>query len=190
METLGSRQVYANPWMSVREDTVRRPDGSTAVHGVVETPHIAIVVPDDGDRLHLVEQYRHPVGARRWEFPSGSEDERLDGSAASLAARELREETGLVAGSLTLLGTLEVLPSMSALRCRVFVATDLTQGLPEREPAEQDMTSTWFSRADVEQMIRDGAITDARTVAAYALLLMGEGSRDAPSRWTPPTYGA
>lgn len=61
METLGSRQVYANPWMAVREDAVRRPDGSTGIYGVVDTPDIALVVPVDGDRLHLVEQYRYPV---------------------------------------------------------------------------------------------------------------------------------
>jgi len=176
MEALGSRQVYANPWMSVREDTVRRGDGSTGIHGVLDTPDIALVIPVDGDRLHLVEQYRHPVTGRRWEFPSGSKDPRLDADAAAVAARELREETGLVAGALTHLGTLEVLPSMSTLRCRVFVATDLTQEEPEREPAEGDMQSAWFSRADVAQMIADGTLTDAKSVAAYALLRLGEGS--------------
>ena len=101
METLGSRQVYANPWMTVREDEIRRPDGSTGSYGVVDTPDIALVIPVDGDRLHLVEQYRYPVAGRRWEFPSGTADQPGDEDAAVLAARELREETGLVAGSLT-----------------------------------------------------------------------------------------
>lgn len=95
METLGSRQVYANPWMTVREDAIRRPDGSTGIYGVVESPDIALLIPVDGDRLQLVEQYRHPVADRRWEFPSGTADQRLDVDAAALAARELREETGL-----------------------------------------------------------------------------------------------
>ncbi len=166
--------MYANPWMTVREDTVRRPDGSTGIYGVVDTPDIALIIPADGNRLHLVEQYRYPVAGRRWEFPSGSADQRLDVDAAALAARELREETGLVANSLTQLGTLDVSPSMFNQRCRAFLATDLTQLAPQRELDEQDMRSAWFTRADAERMISDGTITDAKSTAAYALLLMHE----------------
>ena len=173
METLGSTQVYANPWMAVREDAVRRPDGSTGIYGVVDSPDIALIIPADGDRLHLVEQYRYPVAGRRCrEFPSGSADRRLDVDSAALAARELREETGLVAGRLHPLGTLDISPSTFSQKCRVFLATDLTQGPPQREPEEQDMRSAWFTRAEVERMIGDGTITDAKSVAAYTLLLL------------------
>jgi 8-oxo-dGTP pyrophosphatase MutT (NUDIX family) len=172
METLGSRQVYANAWMTVREDTVCRPDGSTGIHGVVDAPDLALVIPAEDDRFQLVEQYRHPVAGRRWEFPSGSVGLSLDGDAAAPAARELREETGLEAGTLTPLGTLDITPSTFNQRCNVFLATDLTQGEPQREPGEQDMRSAWFARAYVERMISDGTITDSKSIAAYALLLL------------------
>jgi 8-oxo-dGDP phosphatase len=175
VETLGSRQVYAGPWMSVREDTVRLPDGSTGVYGVVEAADIALVVPVEGDRLHLVEQDRHPVAGRRWEFPSGSLDDRLDIDPEAAASRELREETGLEAGSVTSLGVLDITPSTFSQRCTVFLATDLTQGVPMRDPQEQDMRSAWVPRAEVERMITDGTITDSKTVAAYALLLVRAG---------------
>jgi len=158
VETLGSKQVYANPWMAVREDAIRRSDGSTGIYGVVDSPDIALIIPADGHRLHLVEQYRHPVAGRRWEFPSGSADQRLDVDAAALATRELREETGLLASRLTPLGTLDVAPGMFSQRCRVFLATDLTHGAPQRELEEQDMRSAWFTRADIERMINDGTI--------------------------------
>jgi 8-oxo-dGTP pyrophosphatase MutT (NUDIX family) len=160
--------------MTVREDTVLRSDGSTGFYGVVDTPDIALIIPSVGDRLHLVEQYRYPVAGRRWEFPSGTEDPRLDVDPAALAARELREETGLVASRLTPLGTLDVMPSMLNQRCRVFLATDLTQGAPQRELEEADMRSAWFTRACVERMIQDGVITDAKSIAAYGLLLLHE----------------
>jgi 8-oxo-dGTP pyrophosphatase MutT (NUDIX family) len=158
--------------MSVREDTVRRPDGSSGIYAVVDTPDIALVVPSDGDRLHLVEQYRYPVSGRRWEFPSGTADAALDSDAEALAHRELREETGLVARTLTSLGTLDVAPSMINHRCRVFLATDLVPGEPQRDPEEQDMRSAWFDRAEVQRMIADGRLTDAKSVAAFALLLV------------------
>ena len=73
---------------------------------------------------------------------------------------------------MTLLGTLDVAPSMFSQRCRVFLAADLTPGAPQRELEEQDMRSAWFSRAEVERMINDGTITDAKSTAAYTLLLL------------------
>jgi len=87
-------------------------------------------------------------------------------------ASELREEAGLLASRLTPLGTLDVAPGMSSQRCRVFLATDLTHGAAQRELEEQDMRSAWFTRADVEHMINDGTITDAKSTAAYTLLLL------------------
>lgn len=49
VETLSSKLVYTNRWMTVREDEIRRPDGSTGVYGVVDSPDIALIVPSDGD---------------------------------------------------------------------------------------------------------------------------------------------
>jgi 8-oxo-dGTP pyrophosphatase MutT (NUDIX family) len=178
VETLRSDQMYASPWLTVREDEVRRTDGSIGTYSVVESADIALVIPADGDRLHLVEQYRHPVGGRRWEFPSGSTEPRCDVDPEAVAARELREETGLVAARLTLLGTIEISPSTLDQRCRVFLATDLSQGLPQREPAEQDMRSAWFTRAQVERMIVEGGMTDAKSIAAYTLLQLNRPTTD------------
>ncbi|WP_033432872.1 NUDIX domain-containing protein [Saccharothrix syringae] len=174
METLGTREVYANPWMVVREDAIGRADGTTGIYGVVDKPHYALVIPMDGERLRLVEQYRYPLGMRRWEFPQGTAPDRADLPPAALAERELREETGLRAGRLVELGLLDVAPGMSSQRGRVFLATELTEGVHEREHEEQDMRSAWFQRAEFEAMIARGEITDAQSIAAYTLLLLHE----------------
>lgn len=174
METLGSREVYVNDWMRVREDAVRRRDGSDGIYGVVDKPDYALVIPLDGDRLQLVEQYRYPIGMRRWEFPQGTAPGRAAMAPGDLAARELREETGLTAASLTEIGLLDVAPGMSSQRGRVFLATGLTEGEHAREHEEQDMRTAWFSRAEFEQMSVRGELTDAQTLAAYALLLLHE----------------
>lgn len=130
METTDSKQVYGNPWFTVREDELRRADGWQGRYAVVEGRDIAVIIPVDGHRLQLVEQYRHPVGARRWEFPAGTLDEGED--VAAMAARELREETGLVAASLTHLGTFDSSPGTLTQRCSAYLATGLTEGDPER----------------------------------------------------------
>jgi 8-oxo-dGTP pyrophosphatase MutT (NUDIX family) len=172
MEALTTRQVYANAWMTVREDAVRRADGSDGVYGVVDKPDYALVMPWDGARFMLVEQYRYPLGLRRWEFPQGTAPDLADPDPLTLAARELREETGLHADHIEEIGLLDVAPGMSSQRGRVFLATGLTEGHPERELEEQDMRTAWFGRTELEKMIRTNEITDAQSVAAYALLLL------------------
>jgi 8-oxo-dGDP phosphatase len=142
----------------------------------VDTADIAVVVPKDGNRFHLVEQYRYPVGGRRWEFPSGSAEASDASDAVALARRELREETGLLAANLTLLGTLEVTPSMVAHRCTVFLATECSAGDPEREDAERDLRSSWFTAPEVDRMIREGQMVDAKSIAALALLRLRASS--------------
>lgn len=164
--------------MTVREDDVRRSDGSTGIYGVIDKPDYALVIAARGDEVHLVEQFRYPLGLRRWEFPQGTAPNRADSDPAELAARELREETGLRAGTMTLLGLLDVAPGMSSQRGRVFLATDLSNGRPERELEEQDMHSAWFTRPTVEEMITKGDITDAQSIAAYMLLLFHERTAD------------
>ncbi|WP_448418766.1 NUDIX domain-containing protein [Mycolicibacterium sp. XJ1819] len=158
--------------MTLREDQIRRPDGSDGIYSVVDKPPYALVIAQDGERYRLVEQYRYPIGLRRWEFPQGTAPDQAHLEPAELAERELREETGLRAAQLTRLGQLDVAPGMSSQRGWVFLATGITEGEHEREHEEQDMHSAWFDRADVEKMIRDGEITDAQTVAAWTLLML------------------
>jgi 8-oxo-dGDP phosphatase len=90
--------------MILREDDIRRPDGSLGIYSVVDKPAFALVMPYDGQRFLLVEQFRYPVGARRWEFPQGTAPDLAHTEPSELAERELREETGLRATSFETLG--------------------------------------------------------------------------------------
>jgi 8-oxo-dGTP pyrophosphatase MutT (NUDIX family) len=177
IQRVASREVYRNNWMTVREDEIRRPDGSAGIYGVIDKPAYALVIAQDGDRFRLVEQFRYPLGERRWEFPQGTAPDLADVPPADLAVRELREETGLRAGSMVPLGRLDVAAGMSSQRGWVFLATDITEGEPEREHEEQDMRSAWFTRADVEKMILADEITDAQSIAAWARLMLFERLR-------------
>lgn len=167
-----SRVVYGNRWMRVREDAIRRRDGSAGIYGVVEKDDFVVVVPvhDDGS-ITLVQQYRYPVGGRFWEFcqgmwgPPGTDP-------ALAAAHELAEETGLVAESLTEAGHLFCAYGTMRQGFRVFLATGLTSGAARPEQEEQDLISRRVPRADVERMLREGEIQDAVTLAAWGLLAL------------------
>lgn len=73
-KTLGSSLVYENPWISVREDRVIRPDGDPGIYGVVHYKHSAVgVLPvDDQGRIWMVGQYRYPLDQYSWEIPEAA----------------------------------------------------------------------------------------------------------------------
>jgi 8-oxo-dGTP pyrophosphatase MutT (NUDIX family) len=171
IETIGSRVVYENRWMRVREDAIRRRDGSEGVYGIVEKPDFVVIVPVEGDgRLHLVQQFRYPVGGRYWEFPQGSWEGTPEADPLEVARGELREETGLDAAEMAYAGHLFQGYGYSTQGYRVFLARGLHRGEADQEPEEQDLVTLAFAVSDVERMIRDGEIKDAATVAALGLL--------------------
>jgi 8-oxo-dGTP pyrophosphatase MutT (NUDIX family) len=167
---LDSRIAYENAWLTVTEDTIEYPDGTTGIYGVVHKPDYALVIPLDGDRVHLVEQYRYPVAGRHWEFPQGSLRDSLDATPEEVASVELAEETGLRAAALEVLGFLHDAYGVADNGFHVVLATGLTDGPVNREHTEQDMRSAWFPLEEVWAMIADGRMTDSASVAALALL--------------------
>ena len=100
--TLSRRPVYDNPWIAVREDQVLRPDGQPGIYGVVHFKNQAVgVLPvDEQGRIWLVGQYRYPLDRVLLGDPRGGRPR--DETPEEAARRELREETGLVAGRLEL----------------------------------------------------------------------------------------
>ena len=92
--------MYRNPWMIVREDDVRRADGSRGIYGVIDKPTTHSIVARDGDRFRP----RRTVPLSAWlaalGIPAGHGAGTPTLDPAELAARELREETGLRAESM------------------------------------------------------------------------------------------
>src|SRR5439155_7079061 len=94
-QVLGSRQVYENAWIRVREDDVIRPDGQPGIYGVVEFQGlaVAIIALTEDEQVYLVGQYRYPTDTYSWEVVEGTSEAGEEPLAA--AKRELSEETGL-----------------------------------------------------------------------------------------------
>lgn len=168
--TTGTRVVYENRWMRVREDGIVLRDGSAGIYGVVEKSDFVIVAAIEAGRLHLVEQFRYPVRGRYWELPQGASEQTPGTDPLEVARAELREETGIAADHLTYAGSLFLAYGFATPRSHVFLATGLRQGAAAPEHTEQDMITRAFDLAEVETMIRDGVIRDASTVAALGLL--------------------
>jgi 8-oxo-dGTP pyrophosphatase MutT (NUDIX family) len=169
LETLGSRYVYQNNWMRVREDRVRWPGGQEDIYGVVEKPNFAVVIPIEDDHVYLVDQYRYPIGRRSLEFPMGADDNNPEASYEAVARSELKEETGMSTGRWTDLGLAYSTCGYATASFRTFVATDLTQGETALEPAEEGLITRRVKLSDFERMILAGEIIDGQSLAAYLL---------------------
>jgi ADP-ribose pyrophosphatase len=170
IQTTSSRVVYENRWMRVREDTTVHGDGSPGIYGVVEKADFVVIAALEGERIHLVEQYRYPVQGRFWELPQGAWEHALGANPVEVARGELREETGLVADEMIHVGHLFECYGYSTQGYDVFLARGLRAGEPQREATEQDMISRSFAIEDVMAMVTSGTIKDATTVAALGLL--------------------
>ncbi|MBX3002561.1 MAG: NUDIX hydrolase, partial [Anaerolineales bacterium] len=131
--------------------------------------HIGAVsmVPVDADgKILLVRQYRHSTGKQLLELPAGTLE---PGEASEVTAqRELREEVGMGAGSLTLLAEFFLAPGYSTERMWIYLAQDLQ---PDALPPDQDedLEVVRLSLEECLAAIGSGEIEDAKTMLGLLL---------------------
>ena len=163
-KTLGSRIVYSNPWMRVREDQVITPKGDNGIYGVVEAkPAIAIVAITEALDTFLVGQYRYPLETYTWEVPEGGAE--AGETLLDAAKRELKEETGIEAGLWTALGELYTSNCFTNERGFVFLAEELLQGEAAPDPTEK-LQVRKIPFAEAWRMVLNQEIKDALSVIA------------------------
>ncbi len=164
-KALASRVVYENAWVRVREDRIDRGDGREGIYGVVEIrPSIGVVALNARDELLLVGQWRYPHGKYSWEIPrGGSHDGETDMREA--AARELREEAGIVARRWEPLGEVDVCNGVTTDTQHLFLARDLSMVKSEPD-AEEEIEIRWLPFAEAVEWALSGKITECCSVAA------------------------
>lgn len=172
-KTLSRKEVYRNTWMHVTEDTVETDSGVTLTYGVVHKEPCVLIIPKEDERYTLVGQFRYPIRKFSWEFPQGHF---IGDSITTTAITELKEETGLTAGSLVEIGSFFIAPGTHNQQCHVFLAQTLTHGQPHRESGEQGMEIKNISMPEILDMIRIGEISDGPTLSALSLLRIHENT--------------
>jgi ADP-ribose pyrophosphatase len=165
---LSGERVFDGVLLKVHRDQVRLPDGSTGIREYIRHPGAVAIVPlfDDG-RVLLERQFRYPHNRDFLEIPAG----KIDPGEAPLdtAKRELLEETGYVAEEWTRIGVIHTAIAFTDEAIELFTAKKLTHR--ERRLDEGEFLETLIvSLEDALAMVRDGRITDAKTVAALLLL--------------------
>jgi 8-oxo-dGTP pyrophosphatase MutT (NUDIX family) len=159
------KAIYSNPWISVTEYQVINPSGNPGIYGKLHYKNLAIgVLPLDEDmNTYLVGQYRFVLNQYSWEMPEGGGPEGTD--PLESAKRELLEETGLKATQWMEIQRLHLSNSVSDELSIIYLARDLAQFEAEPEDTEQLIIKK-IPFAQMYQMVCNGEITDAMTVAA------------------------
>lgn len=173
-KTLSSRAIYSNPWISVREDQVIRPDGQPGIYGVVETRIAAgVLALTPEDELYLVGQYRYTMDAYSWEIIEGGTDP--GEGPLEAAKRELQEEAGLAAEHWEALGgEIHVSNCHSSERGYVFIARGLSQ-VASCPDATEELQLRKVPFEEALRMVQQGEITDA--IAMIGILLYAQQRR-------------
>ncbi|HEY6444297.1 MAG TPA: NUDIX hydrolase [Candidatus Acidoferrales bacterium] len=162
-KVLSSKTLFRGRVFVLKRDRVLEPGGVTAIREFVEHPGSVVVLPilPDG-RIVLIRQYRHAAGQYLWELVAGHKEP--DEDFLRGAHRELQEETGYTARTISKL--LEVFPSPGLLgeKMVIFLAEGLTKGKARPEEDEK-ITQRIVTLADAQKWIRSGRIRDSKTVA-------------------------
>jgi ADP-ribose pyrophosphatase len=166
---LGRRVIHRGRIISVDEDHVRFPDGSTGTLDVVRHPGAAAILPFLGEpaggdpAILMIRQFRHAVRAWLLEVPAG----RLDPgeSPEACARRELMEETGCTAAELVRLTTIVTTPGFSDEAIHLFMASGLERGKTRHE-ADEFIELVTVPLSEALDRIRTGDIRDAKSVVA------------------------
>ena len=163
-----SETIYEGHILRVERWQVTCPNGHEAPREIVLHNGAAAVVPvyEDGTTL-LVRQHRVSVDRVTLEIPAGKLDHAGE-DPYECAVRELREETGLSAGKMTLLTSVLTTPGFCTEKIGIYLAQDLSQG-------EMDLDEDEFLglvRMPLDEacdLVMRGEIRDGKTICGLLM---------------------
>lgn len=159
---INSKIIHQNPWYSLREDDVIRPDGKPGKYYYVDDADAVAIVAEDSDgEIYLCRQTRYTADNQlSWEV-FGGQIENLDPLVA--AKKELNEEAGMIANSWGKIGSFYEASGWAHVRVTVFLARELKMGEKSLEPTE-DIIINKFKWAEIENMIKDNTLFDSFSI--------------------------
>ena len=166
-EFLRSEVLMKGRAFTIRRDYLKTPDGRETKFEIVEHGGSVVIVPVDADgNMLFVRQDRHAAGMDMLELPAGTRDG--DEPFEECAAREIREETGMEAGTLKHVGSFYLAPGYSTEYMGVFLATDLKHN-PLEADDDEFLSVEKIPVKEALAMAERGDMPDAKSLAALLM---------------------
>lgn len=167
---IGRKVLLDHPRMKIVEDTVRLPNDKQ-IEYVREVPStsrsIATLAINEKGEILLQREYSYPPDEIMYQLPGGAANESED--IIEAANRELSEESGYVGKNCEVIGSFYLNNRRSDRKQFVVLCKDLVaQKRPEDD--EEFIESIWMPIEDINQLIKDGKITNVGLLAALRLL--------------------
>lgn len=167
-KTVKQTTVYDGHIIKVRLDEAELPDGSHAPREVVVHPGgVGIALEGEDGKFFFVKQYRYGQGIVMLEYPAGKKEPGED--PLETAKREIVEETGYEGEGFVRLGSLVPTPAYDSEVIELYYAK---QGAFRGQHLDQDenINLTRLSLDEITEMVVNGEVTDAKTVAMTFLI--------------------
>ena len=167
-QTINSETTaYSGKVFTVRKVNVFLPDGKQKDFDLIEIQNAVTILPiDNKNRVYFVDQYR--IGAKKTllELPAGKVEAGED--PLLTAKRELREEIGMAAREVSLIGSFYMTPGYASEYMYCYLATGLyASSLPP--DSDEFIKIQKIPLEVVYEMIEQGKIEDSKTLAAFML---------------------
>lgn len=166
-ELIKSETLLQGRTFKIRRDHLRTPDGRETKFEIVEHGGSVVIIPvDEQGNIWFVRQYRHAAEKNLLELPAGTRDG--EEPYEECAAREIREETGMEAGTLKKIGEFYLAPGYSTEFMGIFLATELKHN-PLDPDADEILHVEKIPARQALEMAERGEVPDAKSLAALLL---------------------
>ncbi len=148
------------------QDTVQVPNGNVVKWDFIGHKGAAamLAVREDG-KLLMVRQWRNALDRYTLEIPAGG----LNGAeepTETAAIRELKEETGYIAGKVEFLLRIHTTVAFCNERIDIYLARDLKRQEGQHLDEDEFIDVKAYTLEELVRMIYDGKIEDSKTVCA------------------------
>lgn len=167
-----TEEIYRHPRLTLFKDEILLPNGekSDYLHFEIEKDATAVICRDSQGKILLFKEYSYLPDKKIYQFPGGQIQK--DETPEQGALRELAEEASVKAKNLKFLGKYYWTHRRSKQMIHVFLGTDLGEVFAQADPEEEGtIDKLWFTKEEVEKLIRNGEIVDVDVLAIWSLYI-------------------
>lgn len=162
-KVINSKIKFKGRVFDLRVDEIEYLSGNKGIREVAVHHGGAVVLPvTNENKIVFVKQYRYPLDEWLLELPAGKLEKGED--PRYCAERELEEETGYTADTITDLGKISTTPGFCTEILYLYLATGLKAGHHKREEGEQGMEVIELTMDEIKSYLKEGKIIDAKTI--------------------------